>query len=149
MKPSLPPRLSLRGWPLLGLAALLLAGVLLALVWTGTGPADAQGDELHVAITASPANPVVEETVRFRAIISNAPSQESPSYHWELHAGRGNWFSAGKNATFSFVSANPGSTTFRVTVTYDTGESATSDPLTVEWTEPTPTPSRTYSGAHA
>ena len=70
MRPSLHAPL-LRRWPFLGLAALLLAGVLLALLWTGTGPADAQSDELQVAITASPANPVVEETVRFRAIISN------------------------------------------------------------------------------
>ena len=36
-----------------GLVALLLVGVLLALVWTGTDAADAQGDDLHYVTTAT------------------------------------------------------------------------------------------------
>ena len=148
---SFDPARFLRGWPFLTLAALLLIGILLALTWAGTGSANAQGDgailvqasQLHVAITAHPANPVAQEAVKFRAIISNAPSEEAPSYQWQLHTGGDDWLVVGRNAAFSFVEAQPGSSTFRVTVAYDTGESATSDPLTVVWSEATPTPEPT------
>ena len=136
----------IRQRPLLGLTALLLVfAAILALTLAGTGPAGAQDNSLSVSITASPLNPQAEERVDFSVTISNPPAGETPSYHWELHSGNEKWMTAGRRSTFSFVSANPGSTTFRVKVSYDTGDSATSEPLTIEWTEregQTPIPSQ-------
>ena len=135
---------------LLAFTSALMVALLAALIWAGTEPADAQGDgailvqspQLHVAVVASPANPVVQEEVTFRAVISNAPSEEPSSYRWELHLGGDDWFSVGRDATFKFISVSPGSTTFRVTVAYDGGASATSEPITVTWTEPGEAPTR-------
>ncbi|MXZ90522.1 MAG: hypothetical protein F4Z05_03500, partial [Chloroflexi bacterium] len=93
--------------------------------------------ELQVAVTASPAHPLVNETVTLRAAISNAPSGSDPSYKWEIRA-NGDWHSQGSRATLSFLASQPESWSFRVTVSYDTGDSVTSDPITVSWTETRP-----------
>ena len=97
---------------------------------------------LWVSIVANPAHPLVGEVVELRAVVSNTPSEEKPSYRWELDSGD-SWLAFGPDdSTFPYAAGNPGTTTFRVTVTYDNGATATSDPITVAWTEesePTPT----------
>ena len=76
--------------------------------------------------------------VELRAEVRNAPSGSDPSYHWEISYGSGNWMSASRNAVLSFASASAGDTVFRCTVTYGSGESAVSAPLTITWTEVAP-----------
>ena len=104
-----------------------------------TGQVDAlpapQYGPLSVFVKANPAEPRVDEATELSAVPSNAPEQETPSYKWEIE-GNGEWHSYGSDsATLSFLANQPESWTFRVTVSLDNGDSATSDPLTVEWTE--------------
>ena len=68
------------------------------------------------------------------AVVSDAPPGLEPSYVWELDLGGGDWDVFGSRATFSYMAAQPEVWAFRVTVAYPSGESATSAPLTVEWT---------------
>ncbi|MDE0287604.1 MAG: SwmB domain-containing protein [bacterium] len=95
--------------------------------------------ELQVSVTATPANPQVNETVTLRAAITDPPSGESPSYNWEIDLG-GEWTSWRVDSTLSFLAGKPESWTFRVTVSYDSGPSATSAPLTVTWLPPNRAP---------
>ena len=92
---------------------------------------------LRVTVTASPASPLVDQAVTLSAAIANAPEDESPSYDWQIDLG-GEWMTWGRNATFSFKEGQPVSWDFRVAVSYDSGPSATSDPITVTWTSPYP-----------
>ena len=90
---------------------------------------------LQVSISVSPANPRVDEAAQLKAVISNPPEGETPSYAWEIDA-NGQWQSHGSNAAaVSYSASQPESRTFRVTVSYGSGASAMSDPLTVTWTE--------------
>ena len=75
----------------------------------------------------------MNQAATLAADITNAPSGSDPSYNWEIQSDAGDWSTFGKNATLSFVAAKWESWTFRVTVSYDNGDSATSDPLTVTW----------------
>ncbi len=75
----------------------------------------------------------VEKAVVLTAIITNPPAESNPSYQWELE--QGDWHSAGTGPTLSYLTSTPESQTFRVTVAYDGGPSATSDPLAVAWVE--------------
>ena len=96
-------------------------------------------EPLAVSIAAGPATPVAGDRVTLTAAISNPPSESDPSYRWEMNAG--GWFVVGRAETFSYMTGTTETWRFRVTVSYDSGESATSDPLTVAWTDPpTPTP---------
>ena len=88
---------------------------------------------LQVSVAANPANPRVDEATELSAVISNAPEGETPSYNWEA-GGDGEWQSYGSRSTLRFLADRPESWTFRVTVSYDSGASATSAPLTVTWT---------------
>ena len=135
-----PPR-----WPLLGLAALLLVSMaVLALAWVGTSPAGAQDDGLQVSISANPANPPVNEPTTLTATINNPPLEGKPVYDWQIDFGDGNWFSVGSNPTLRYLAGEAETLGFRVTVSYGSGESATSEPITVTWVEageePTPEP---------
>ena len=91
-------------------------------------------DGLQVSITASPAYVRIGEAVNLTASIANAPSDSSPSYNWEIETD-GDWSSFGTNSTLSFLADKAESWTFRLTVSYGSGDSATSEPLTVSWTE--------------
>ena len=91
-------------------------------------------DGLQVSIAASPAHARIGESVNLTASIANAPSDSNPSYNWEIET-NGEWSSFGKNPTLSFLADKAESWTFRLTVSYGSGDSATSDPLTVSWTE--------------
>ena len=93
---------------------------------------------LQVAVTASPAHPILNESVKLRAEVSNAPQGGTATYDWEGALGSGEWYSYGSNSTLSWLTGQPESWTFRVTVSYDGGDSATSDPITVTWTETRP-----------
>ncbi len=97
---------------------------------------------LWVSITASPANPELDEATKLQTVISNAPSGETPSYQWEMELA-GTWQVFGRNTTFSYLVNRHLTQAFRVTVTYDNGDAATSDPIMVTWGEPAPTPEPT------
>ena len=90
-------------------------------------------EPLQVSISASATVAPVQEAVILTAIITDPPADDEPSYQWELDLG--DWHSAGTDSTLSYLTSATESQTFRVTVTYGTGASATSDPLTVTWVE--------------
>ena len=94
---------------------------------------------LWVSITASPANPQPGEAAKLQAVISNPPSGNTPSYQWEMELGD-SWHVMGRNATFGYLVNDSLTQAFRVTVTFDTGDAATSDPINVTWGELPPTP---------
>ena len=90
-------------------------------------------EPLQVSIWASATVAPVEEAVILTAIITDPPADSEPSYQWELELGA--WYSVGTAPTLSYLTGAAEPQTFRVTVTYSTGASATSDPLTVTWVE--------------
>ena len=55
----------------------------------------------------------------------------------------GDWHSHGTGSTLSYLTARAESWSFRVTVTYGSGDSATSEPLTVAWVDIPSTPTVT------
>ena len=94
-----------------------------------------ESGELEVSIKASPTHPKPREVTTLSAVIANAPAGSNPTYLWELDLG-GSSISLGRAATASYgQSAGPAS--FRLTISYPGGESATSG-VTVEWTETPP-----------
>ena len=131
---------------LLGAAGALVSAVLLALAlaWAGTSIAGAQDGGLQVSISANPANPPVSEPTTLTATIANPPLEGKPAYDWQIDFGDGNWFSVGSNPTLRYLAGGAETLGFRVTVSYGSGETATSEPITVTWVEageePTPEP---------
>ena len=123
------------------------------MVWTGTSPAGAQDDgatpveapRLQVSITANPVNPQVNEPTELKATLSNKPSEGAPAYDWQMNFGDDDWYSYGNKPTFRYLNVKAETLGFRLTVSYDTGETATSDPVYVTWIEPgeEPTPEPT------
>ena len=97
---------------------------------------------LRVSVTASTVTPLVNRPVTLTASVANAPSGFEASYGWELSRGSG-WYSHGSGSTLTYLAARPESWSFRVTVSYGSGASATSDPVTVEWVDGPPTPEPT------
>ena len=138
------PTALLRRQPLFGPAVLLLILVAVAAaIWAGTSPAGAQDSgELQVSVTADPANPEVNESTRLTATIANPPSAATPSYDWEIDFG-GTWYSYGSGPTFQYGNGKAETLSFRVTVSYDSGETARSEAVAVTWVDPTPTPEPT------
>ena len=98
--------------------------------------------QLRVSVTASSATVPVNQPVSLAAAVSNAPQDSEPSYAWELSNG-GDWHPHGTDPTLSYLAASPESWSFRVTVTYGSGVSATSGALTVTWVEIPPAPTAT------
>ena len=98
--------------------------------------------ELQVSIAASTLTPQVNQAVKLSAMVSNAPLDSGPSYRWALYDGV-SWFSQGRGATFSYLAGRPEAWSFRVTVTYGSGASVTSAPVTITWVESQPTPTAT------
>ncbi len=94
----------------------------------------------RVSIAADATELKVNEEVTLTAVITNAPSDQVPGYQWQLDLGGGSWYSAGKEATFLYLQNNAGSSAFRVTVTYGSADSATSDPVTITWVPPNRAP---------
>ena len=90
-------------------------------------------DPLRVSISASAIVVPVEEEVILTAVITNPPTESKPSYRWELDLG--SWVAMSTEPTFSYLTAAPESQAFRVTITYDSEDTATSEPLTVTWKE--------------
>ena len=86
----------------------------------------------HVSIAANPVNPPVNESATFTATIANSPSEETPAYNWEIDFG-GSWFSFVGGSSLQYGNGNAETLRFRVTVSYDSGESATSEPIAVTW----------------
>ena len=145
------PRFSPAGNP----AALLAVAALLALAALLPGPQAAQAQSegatqpqalgLQVSIAANPVNLRVNDSTTLTSTITNSPSEETPTYNWEIDFGR-SWLSFGGSSTFRYGNSRAETLRFRLTVTYDSGESATSEPVAVTWVapeptqEPTPTP---------
>ena len=127
----------------IGIATGLAIAALLALL-PGSQAAQAQGTGLQVSISASPVNPQVNESTTLTATIANAPSGGTASYSWEIDFG-GAWYSYGSGPTFRYGNGKAESLNFRLTISYDSGESATSAPVTVTWGEQAnaPTPEST------
>ena len=93
---------------------------------------------LAVAISASPSGTVEPgDTVTLTANISGAPSGR-PSYHWEIYLS--DWYGVSQETTLSYLQNNAASEGFRVTVTYPSGESASSPRFVVTWAESAPKP---------
>ena len=136
------PRLSPAGIPLalLAVAALLALAMLLPDIQA----AQAQAPGLQVSIAASPVNPPVNEPATFTATIANGPSEKTPAYNWEIDFD-GSWYSFEGGSTFRYGNGKAETLRFRLTVSYDSGESATSDPIAVTWVAPEPTPEPTAS----
>ncbi len=103
-------------------------------------PTTEPAPELQVSITAAATELEVNEEATMTAVITNAPAGSEPTYQWQLDLGGGSWYSAGTKATFSYLQNNAGSSAFRVTVTYGSGDSATSDPITITWVPPNRAP---------
>ena len=97
---------------------------------------------LLVSVSASSSTLPVNQSVSLTAAVSNAPAGSDPAYAWELSNG-GNWSSHGTGPTLSYLAGRPESWSFRVTVTYGSGLSATSGAITVTWVEVPPTPTAT------
>ncbi|MDE2688446.1 MAG: SwmB domain-containing protein [Chloroflexota bacterium] len=97
---------------------------------------------MQVSVTASPVNLPVYESTTLTATITNNPSEETPAYNWEIDFG-GSWLSFGGSSTFRYGNGRAETLRFRLTVTYDSGKSATSEPVTVTWVVPEPTPEPT------
>ncbi|MYA61150.1 MAG: hypothetical protein F4X94_01025, partial [Dehalococcoidia bacterium] len=97
---------------------------------------------LQVSVTASSDTLPVNQSVSLTTAVSNPPAGSEPSYVWELSNG-GDWFSHGTGSTLSYLAGRAESWSFRVTVTYGSGDSATSGPLTVTWVDITSTPTAT------
>ena len=135
----------LRLWPLFGPAVLLLILVAVsAAIWAGTSPAGAQDSaELQVSVTADPPNPEVNEATRLTATIANPPSEDEPEYDWEGSLEGGEWYSHGSRSSLSWLTGQVETWAFRVTVTYGSGETATSEAVAVTWSEPAPEPTPT------
>ena len=117
----------------IGIATGLAIAALLALL-PGSQAAQAQGTGLQVSISANPVSPQVNESTTLTATIANAPSGGTASYSWEIGFG-GAWYSYGSGPTFRYGNGKAESLNFRLTISYDSGESATSAPVTVTWAE--------------
>ena len=97
-------------------------------------------DTLQVRILANPHSPKLGQAAAMAALISNAPSGETPAYLWEFLASDGAWYAMGRKASSGFMVATMSEEEsehfqeFRVTVTYDAGPSATSPVFGMVWT---------------
>ena len=89
---------------------------------------------LEVLISADHSSPEVNQYATMSATIANIPFDSGwPSYNWQIKQA-GSWNSVWTGPTFSYSSNSPTSIDFRLTVSYETGISDTSEPLTVTWT---------------
>ena len=86
----------------------------------------------QVSITANQVNLPVNESATFTATIANNPSEETPTYTWEIDFG-GSWFSFVGGSSLQYGNSNAETLRFRLTVSYDGGQSATSEPVAVTW----------------
>ena len=90
--------------------------------------------ELRVTISASPASPQVNQYATLSATIYNIPFDSGrPTYDWQMQRD-GGWNSVWNGPTFSYSTNSPTSIAFRLAVSYESGISDTSEPLTVTWT---------------
>ena len=134
-----------RRWPLFYPAVLLLTLVVVSgAIWAGTGLAGAQDSrELQVWVTADPVNPEVNKSTRLTATIADPPSGGEAEYDWEGSLEGGEWYSHGSSSSLSWLTGQAETWAFRVTVSYGSGETATSEAVTVTWSEPAPEPTST------
>ena len=63
----------------------------------------------------------------------NAPSESTPSYNWEMNFGGDTWVTVSSSATLRYLEKPGLRRGVRVTVSYGSGESQTSEPLWVTW----------------
>ena len=84
---------------------------------------------MAVTASASASTVTVGNAVTLSAQITGAPDG-APSYRWEMDLG-GGWFTFSTDATGSYLTSAPETVPFRVTVSYGSGASATSEAVTV------------------
>lgn len=88
---------------------------------------------LHVSVSASPASPEANQFATLSASIFNLPFDSgAPNYNWQIQRA-GGWDSVWTGPTLFYSSKSQISVTFRLTVSFASGISDTSDPLTVTW----------------
>ena len=85
----------------------------------------------------------MNESTRLTATIANPPPEGGPEYNWEGSLEGGEWHSYGSNSSLSWLTGQAETWAFRVTVSYDGGETARSEAVTVTWSEPAPEPTAT------
>ena len=95
---------------------------------------------LHIAVSADNSNPSVNQPVNLTATVHNGPDGLQPSFYWEIGIhGAGvpdSWFKHGSNSTLRYLGSAGETVSFRATVTYSNGDSLTSDPVSVTWSDP-------------
>ena len=130
-----PPQLRTDRRPARRLAALLVLSLATFLFASFSAPSPARGQvggtppALAVSASASATTVEVGNAVTLSAQITGAP-EGAPSYKWEMDLG-GGWFTFSTDATGSYLTSAPETVPFRVTVSYGSGASATSDAVTV------------------
>ena len=93
-------------------------------------------ETLEVRIVASPGTTIeAGELVTLSAAVDNAPAG-SPSYVWQIDWGY--WMTVDTGAVFTYLTNGTVTETFRLTITYPTGETA-SNQISIAWVEPTET----------
>ncbi len=140
LKPSLAAKL-IRLSPLAVAVAFVLFVLFVMSFNVESSAPSSTPESLQVSISASPANPTAGQSVTLTASVSNAPTGFSPSYKWEMSLGGGWHLHGARGNTLSFLANRAETWAFRVTVSYGNGDSATSDSLSVSWTNPAPTAS--------
>ena len=114
---------------MLGLAFLLavLAAGFLSLT------SQAQSDGLGITIAVDENSLALGEIATLTGEITNPPATGAPAYKWEVCT-EGTCISSPAHP-LRFAWDRPGSWTFQLTVSYDSGESATSNQVSVAWAE--------------
>ena len=111
----------------------LTLAALSVLLLMATGPASAQGGEPGVSIAADAISLEAGDTVTLTADIANAPAGKSPQYDWDICAGDICISSPAHSLKFNWDKA--GTWTFQLTVSYDGGETARSNQVSVAWVD--------------
>ena len=102
-------------------------------------PTPAPAPDLRVVIQADPPDPLVGQRVGFSAsIYPIPPGSGSASFVWEAREDGGDWDTVSTAGAMFYGWPSAATVTFRLSVSYESGVSGTSEPLAVTWSEPTP-----------
>ena len=102
-------------------------------------PTPTPAPDLRVVIEADPPDPLVGQRVGFSAsIYPIPPGSGSASFVWEAREDGGDWDTVSTAGAMFYGWPSAATVTFRLSVSYESGVSGTSEPLAVTWSEPTP-----------
>ena len=104
--------------------------------WSNS-PTGTPSAELQVSVSADRTELLAGETVTLSTAVSNAPSGASPSYDWQsqLDVDWSSKFTGPQYSNLQYKNNKIESLNWRVVVTYGSTASATSDPITITWSE--------------